>query len=157
MALVLLGLLLLLLLLSNIILGTNLPQPSLVTPTHCPSALTPLQAPLTPITSHKAPFPVSIPVHPGPKALLCLSPATTERLPGAWWARARAGAGAGAGTTLRQGLECRAARAARAVLLPGARGGWAAGSSGRSRRVCWGGSLGLLLAGAHTQHHVLTR
>lgn len=144
----LLGLLLLLLLLSNIILGTNLPHPSLVTPTHCPSAL-------TPITSHKAPFPVSIPMHAGPKALLCLSPATTEGLPSARWARARARAGAGA--TLRQGLECRAAGAARAVLLPGARGGWAAGSSGRSRRVCWGGSLALLLAGAHTQHHVLTR
>lgn len=47
MALVLLGLFLLLLLLGSIILGINLPHPSLVTPRHCPKALTPLQAPLT--------------------------------------------------------------------------------------------------------------
>ena len=49
MALVLLGLLvLLLLLLGSIVLGTNLLHASLVTPSHCPKALTPLQLPLTP-------------------------------------------------------------------------------------------------------------
>lgn len=49
MVLVLLGLfLLLLLLLGSIILGTNLPHSSLVTPSHCPKALTPLHVPLTP-------------------------------------------------------------------------------------------------------------
>lgn len=48
MVLVLLGLFLLLLLLGSIILGTNLPHPSLVTPRHCPKALTPVQVSLTP-------------------------------------------------------------------------------------------------------------
>lgn len=46
MALVLLGLfLLLLLLLGSIILGINLPHPSLVTPRNCPKALTPSRLP----------------------------------------------------------------------------------------------------------------
>lgn len=70
MALVLLGLFLLLLLLGSIILGINLPPP-FVTPRHCPGIL-------IPITSHKAPFLVSMPVHPDPNAPL-LQPCYSER------------------------------------------------------------------------------
>lgn len=103
MALVLLGLFLLLLLLGSIILGINLPPPFFVTPRHCPGIL-------IPVTSHKAPFLVSMPVHPDPNALLYSSPATAKGLQSARCARPRTRARARA--RLGQGLECGAASAA---------------------------------------------
>lgn len=48
MAVVLLGLFLVLLLLGSVILGTNLPHPSLVNPRHSPEALASFQTTLSP-------------------------------------------------------------------------------------------------------------